>query len=217
MVADAAAGDVVAVEGDFMKNTGIGYDDPMKYVGIFRRVGAALVDFVVLLPILAILFWATSYSRTAALIVYFPLTLLMTAYRVYFTGRWGQTLGKKAMGIKVVQVNGQEVGFTRAIYRDSVNIAISLVSGTLLFVALLSLPSVEFDALKLGDKYLRIMAATPPWGHKFNSISNWWSLPNALILLFNAKRRAVHDFVAGTVVVYVDKSAIVVGHDGDGI
>ena len=182
----------------------------MKYAGFFRRLAAFTVDLVVLVPSLGAMFWIVSNSRTTAIFLYVPLLFLMMFYRVYFIGRWGQTVGKMAMGIKVVQVNGEVAGFARATYREGVNIVIAVVSGSLLFLAMLSVSSAEFEALKFMDKFLRLEAAIPPWGNKFSAISNWWNLPDALVLLFNAKRRAVHDFIAGTVVIHVDKSPNVV-------
>lgn len=54
--------------------------------------------------------------------------VLSAAYYVYFIGKSGQTLGKKAMSIKVVRKDNQQVpGFMAALLRETIGKAVSAI------------------------------------------------------------------------------------------
>ena len=82
-------------------------------VGFWNRFAAAFVDGILLgiatLVLLAIVGYNTSRALGA---------LLALAYWTYFEGTSGQTVGKKAMGIRVIDFKGGEtLGFGRAFIR----------------------------------------------------------------------------------------------------
>jgi uncharacterized RDD family membrane protein YckC len=92
--------------------------------GFWRRVGATIVDALVLAIPLAILF--AIFDRAAAQALG---TLLSYAYVVYFEGSpSGQTLGKRALGIRVIDFRtGGPIGYGRALVRAIVEIFSGLV------------------------------------------------------------------------------------------
>ena len=128
---------------------------------IGRRVLATIID-VVLLGILAGLFtapgaliegWGSgefsdvasgvlfSFGGLAALLVYF-------AYFTIMEGRYGQTLGKMALGIKVVrETDGQVPGTRTAVLRTLMRIVDSIGSYLVAFVVVL----VSDKNQRLGD------------------------------------------------------------------
>ena len=59
--------------------------------------------------------------RSTALAVALTLTLsllaFVVAYSVWMHGKWGQTLGKMALGMKVVRVDGSPLGYGGAFLR----------------------------------------------------------------------------------------------------
>src|SRR5687767_8400042 len=134
----------------------------MRYAGFWPRLGAAVVDLIVLAPFIYIAYWSFSTSRTIALFVQVPLTLFFALYNIYFVGRWGQTIGKMVLRVKVVALDGRKAGFLRAFYRHSVDLCFSIVSASLVIYALMEIPSSEYDALAFGEK-LRIFSEKTPW------------------------------------------------------
>ncbi|HHB78276.1 MAG TPA: RDD family protein, partial [Saprospiraceae bacterium] len=95
---------------------------------IFERAIAVIID----LFIIALLSWLVMYT-TVAIIEYFDVApfamvfvslspiLLMILYHT-FSEYWanGQTIGKKALGIRVVRVDGQKAGMREALLRSLV-------------------------------------------------------------------------------------------------
>jgi uncharacterized RDD family membrane protein YckC len=95
------------------------------YVGFGPRMVAHLVDlgFILLFPLVG---YSVSYllnprstifSGGPSLFLIVTLLLVFTAYHVLQTGLWGQTLGKKLIGIKVVTATGEIPSFSRALLR----------------------------------------------------------------------------------------------------
>ncbi|MCP4247720.1 MAG: protein kinase [bacterium] len=87
---------------------------PLYFAGFWIRVLAALIDMVVVGTVAGLLmlpFGANSGARALYL-------LLGVLYQGFLVGRWnGQTLGKKALGIKVISDDGQPCGERQAFAR----------------------------------------------------------------------------------------------------
>lgn len=83
--------------------------------GFWRRFVAAFVDGLILGVVGGILGAILSESDNAATVISI---LLGIAYYTYFEGSIGQTSGKKALGIRVVSLEGGgSIGFGRAFVR----------------------------------------------------------------------------------------------------
>jgi uncharacterized RDD family membrane protein YckC len=93
-------------------------------VGI-ERLYAAAIDVAVLVPIWAAVVYFASRSARVAIPALQPawpwlaayLAFLGLVYAGYFTGTTGQTLGKMAAGLRVVDAGGQPPGYFRAFTR----------------------------------------------------------------------------------------------------
>ena len=112
------------------------------------------------------------------------------AYNVVFHATRGQTLGKMALRVKVLDVDeGRIPTLKQALIRESVAIAFSaLYTGRLIYVV-------------LADQFTsRFQFADGEW-LLVGYAGLGWSLLEVLTMLTNKRRRAVHDLMAGTVVV----------------
>jgi len=174
----------------------------MRYAGFWLRLGALIVDTIVIAPLIWLAFWSLSTSQAWAVLIELLLTILFAFYNIYFVGRWGQTIGKMALHIKVVALDGSKAGFGRAFYRQSVDLAFSIFSTVLTVHALLSVSGAFYDPLSFEEKMQLLDDNTPSWHGVIDALSYAWVASELVVLLLNAKRRALHDFIAGTVVIY---------------
>jgi len=89
--------------------------------GFWARFGAVFIDGIVvaILPIILIAIGGASSSAGLLILGYLLLVVGGIAYEIYFHGGpTGQTLGKRAMGIRVVDANtGGPIGYGRAAVR----------------------------------------------------------------------------------------------------
>ena len=117
----------------------------MTYAGFGIRFAALIIDAVVLGVIVAILSLVnitsmTDQSASGTIIQ----TLISFAYYIIFTATTGQTLGKMALGIMVVDANGGKLTIGKVILRETVGKFVSFVT---LFIGFII---VRFDAKNQG-------------------------------------------------------------------
>lgn len=165
---------------------------------------------IALVPLMALSEWAYDNSYTTALLLEIPLALGFALFNIYFVGRWGQTPGKMALRIKVVSLDGTDAGFFRALMRHLVDFVFSLITSALSIYALLSFTAAEYNVLSLAEKAELINRHTPPFAETMVFVSFAWIASEMVVLLFNDKRRAIHDFIAGTVVVHMEAKPVAV-------
>ena len=102
----------------------------MRYAGFWIRFVALMIDSFALSVILGILFlvagmvgYAVGSRRSPGinialgLVIMFLMWAVPAAYVTIMVGRWGATLGKMAIGLKIVQADGGRVGYWRAFGR----------------------------------------------------------------------------------------------------
>jgi uncharacterized RDD family membrane protein YckC len=164
--------------------------DLNKYHTGGRRFIAGFVDGLVLMPIGLIDSWVLDPSHQPILMAVWLLISNSAAwvYSVLMHGHYGQTIGKMVCHVEVLDISEQRMTMRQAFLRDSVIIVISVAS---LMVSLyLVLAGSESNSIRFAILQLVIESA-----------ALIWFMAEMVTLLTNEKRRALHDFIAGTVVV----------------
>lgn len=161
-----------------------------KYETAQRRFCAGFIDGMLFMPLGWVDAWVFLGDRPASLVVAWMLLSypLFWLYSVLMHGFYGQTLGKRAAGVKVLDVSEATMTVRQAFLRDSIFIAINtaaLVASVYIVASGMPKDSGLFYATNLALGLATLL----------------WFLAEILTCLTNPKRRAVHDFIAGTVVV----------------
>ena len=108
-------------------------------------------------------------------------------------GKYGQTIGKMVTKVKIIDAKTHNpISFRHAIVRDSIPILIIIISEVYLAYHLAT-GTISIDDLINGES-----GTGAGW---FLWIFAGWYLAEIITMLTNDKRRALHDFIAGTVVV----------------
>ena len=134
--------------------------------------------------------------------------LILCLYRVYFHYFFAATLGKMAMKIKVVLLNGKKITFMHAMLRSGIDI---FIHSYLLIIYIASFAYV-MQSLNLNDWH-GFEGIFPNWysnmilyifllKHKILSlISVVWIIANIVLIFLNKRKRAIYDFIAKTIVI----------------
>ena len=167
----------------------------LKYKTFWPRFWAGVIDGFVLLP-LSILDWWVFANITAKGVlviwfVYFSLSGLI--YSVLMHGNFGQTVGKMATGVKVLDLSESKLSMFQALLRDSVAIA--------------------FGAILIAFYLPTVLKGVNPYEARGLSLWDWilgctgsiWFLAELVTMITNKKRRAIHDFIARSVVIRLRK------------
>ncbi|MDO6497010.1 RDD family protein [Photobacterium sanguinicancri] len=174
----------------------------MRYAGYWKRFGAGCIDGIVLIPIFILFDSIESSSKEIALFMVFPSAGMFLLYNIYFHGRWGATLGKMAMKIKVVKwFDESDISYKESVLRFSVDLVFALIVAISNFMVINALSADEYMAINLLDKGEFFYTNSPSWMFYVNILSFLWMVSELFILLCNEKKRALHDFIAGTVVI----------------
>ena len=179
----------------------------MKYAGFWPRFWSGLIDFLVFIPVVVVDVWASGLSRQLAMLTAVVTSMLYPAYCIYFHGRYGQTLGKMLNDIKVTRLDGTNVGFAVAFYRHFVELFFGVLICIAEIAMYLSISDSTYAAApdwRVRNKL--IQHSLPPWYGIVDILFQVWMVSELIILLFNEKKRALHDFIAGTVVIHINRT-----------
>lgn len=165
-----------------------------RYQTSWRRCWAALVDAIVFLPFGDLDEKLLSPLQAPWVIVSWAAFAYSSywLYSVLLHAQFGQTVGKKLLRIKVLDVHEQRIPTLRqALLRDIGLVVLNTAS--LAYLVYL----VHAGAYERGAEY----SSTP--GQVLAWAGFGWFVLELLTMLTNEKRRALHDYIAGTVVVRV--------------
>jgi uncharacterized RDD family membrane protein YckC len=161
-----------------------------KYRTGLKRLWAAIVDGIVFMPLLLLEQWIyKTTDNVSALFVWATfVSFAPLIYSVVLHYKSGQTIGKWVAGVKVLDISEtRKITLRQSIYRD----------GFYLIVALVGLIYYSF-LLARSDDNQSILA-------NYSSFSDnpvfWWTLIELITMLTNSKRRALHDFIAKSIVI----------------
>lgn len=169
--------------------------DP-RYRTAWRRLWAGLADGLVLQPLVWLDGWVWSaLSAPVLLVPWFVLySMSFVSYSIILHWRWGQTLGKRLTGVRVYALSGGALSLRQAALRDILPLMLGTVG------VLLDLP----DVARGKNPYQASATAGLAVLSTFHLVVLWsslaWFILEVTTMLSNVKRRALHDFIAGTVV-----------------
>jgi len=172
------------------------------YAGFWKRFGALLVDSFVLFPVGMIFLLLERISFWSVIVVTAVSAIFFDTYVIYFHYRYGATLGKMVTGIKVTLPNGSPIEFKEALLRSCVELALSVTTMVARLSALIIADAEQYQSLDWIGQEEYVASLIPPWHQAVEPIYWFWFWSEVVVLLFNERKRALHDIIAGTVVIH---------------
>lgn len=171
------------------------------YAGFWARLGSLLLDGLFMAPILFLILFLNGFGKYVYFITFIPSLVFALWYNIYLPKKHGGTPGKLAVGIQIIRLDGEAIGWKEAILRHSVILALTLLSGILMTVCLLQVDETTFANLGWLKRSAYVMSFSPAFFMFYNWVNNIWVFGELIVLLTNKRKRAAHDFIAGTVIV----------------
>ena len=172
----------------------------MTYSTFGRRLGAYLIDFLLLSPLFALQIWASGHSISMAILSAVLVSVAFIGYRVYCHAIWGQTVGKRVVKLRVLRLSGEAIGWRESLLRSSVEMLFTGLTLSAQLIALATIPTAEFAGLDTMQRESNLQVYTPAWSSHVMTLSGIWYIASLITLFVNDQRRTLHDFIAGTVV-----------------
>ena len=153
-----------------------------KYQTFSQRLGAGIIDGIIFIPLIYLM---PDNADKSIFWVLVQIVVYLT-YSIVGHHKYGQTVGKRLTFVKVVENNNETklLSLEQAIKRDIISV---------IFV----LAEVSVIAFNLADTdFGQIVLFFAPF---------IWFIAEIVTMLFNNKRRSVHDFIANSVCIDITK------------
>ena len=167
----------------------------VEWAGFWVRVGASLIDFFVYLPFAGLSFYNLNNSKNLYLQLF--CLLVMMLYKPLMEFRYGATLGKMAVGIKVVSNDFQSITLPQSTLRYLpwlVGQVISLFTAILLFQH----PDFEYTSGMTELGYLQNEIISP----LIRMLSSVFLLVSCLVVAFSENKQGLHDMIGSTYCIF---------------
>lgn len=172
-----------------------------KYVGFWKRVLAILIDTAIGVAfnpiIMPFMYWSLQ-NRNISL--YISWNVIWTIVWLWLVVRFGGTPGKLIVGARIVDRRASFLSWVRAIRRIIPSVVGSVISILAFRAAAIHYPSFvtpPSSLMELG----RFMAEYGQPYILFSSLLGWFVYIDFGAILLNKKKRAIHDFIAGSYVI----------------
>lgn len=172
---------------------------PLEYGGFWIRAAALLLDGLIILPLPGSMFWLLGSNPAHWVYISATSILFSLFYDVYLVQRFGGTPGKLIVGLQVAGLEGTAATIRQAFLREAPQLAFSVCVMVGGWIAAGHMRSV--DAASFWAQAAQFAPLMPLWTRVIKALRSIWNLSELLVLLTNEKRRALHDFIAGTVVI----------------
>ncbi|HTH48253.1 MAG TPA: RDD family protein [Candidatus Limnocylindria bacterium] len=174
----------------------------LHYAGFWPRLGSFFLDLIIALPLAKLYSWGNGHYRLFMVYYLIPSTLFWLFYNVYLVRRFGGTPGKLLMKLRILKADGAPIGYREAFLRYIPEGILYFLLTLALVIPLFHLSDAEYQALTAARRHNAVTAMAPFWYQPVSWMNMIWVWGEFVVLLTNPERRALHDFVAGTVVVY---------------
>jgi uncharacterized RDD family membrane protein YckC len=177
--------------------------EPTKlyYAAWWRRFLAFWIDGIVLFPFMFLQWRIGRISPRLYAALLIPFSILYSGYWVFCHGRWGKTVGKLATGTRVASLDGGHISWRQAFLRNAVEIVLGIVACFALIPAYLKMPIDGYAELTTLARFELLQSMWPNWYPILTKVQQGWVWSEFIVILLNKKRRALHDFIAGTIVI----------------
>jgi uncharacterized RDD family membrane protein YckC len=175
--------------------------DENLYAGFFVRGGSYLIDLAFGLIMTLISMFIMRNGK-----VFYCFTLILNGifhwvYYIYFPKEYGGTPGKLILKIKIIRIDGESIGWREAILRDLFMLIFTIINDIILLYLILRTDNTIFKEYTWEEYARYIISQVPSFFSTISKILNIWTLSEFIILLLNKRKKALHDYIAGTLVI----------------
>lgn len=176
-------------------------ENKLVYAGFWRRFGSFWIDVIVMSPLTILSLWLSQNYRLFYIYNFIPLIIIKIFYEVWLVKRYGGTLGKLILKTRITRLDGSPVGYSEPIIRFFVSFTLINLASIAVIIASLGMTDSEYLSMSYIERNNRILQLAPVWYQPTVILLNIWTWSEFIVILTNKKRRALLDFMAGTVVV----------------
>ena len=173
----------------------------IKYAGFGVRFSAGLIDTLMLLPIMFLLMYLESLSKTMYYTMIIPNMALFLWFNIYLVKKYGGTPGKIIMKIKIVKTDASDITYKEAFLRSLIAIIMGIGLTIVAIMAVSQMAAQQFESVIWYKQNQYIVLVYPNLYRWLDSMLLVYIIVDYIIFLNNKRYRTIEDYVANTVVV----------------
>ena len=173
----------------------------IEYAGFLNRFFANLIDSSIMSAFFIPIYYLLEMNQHYLFGLMFISFITIPLYFIYFHTKSGATPGKSIIGLKVVKLDFTDITLKNSILRSSGDILFSIMNLIWLAIIIGNYSSNELIASEkfTYNDFITLFGSLYFVAIRFMERIWFWS--EVAFVLTNSKKRAIHDFIAGTVVV----------------
>ena len=171
--------------------------DAPALASVWARFAALVLDGLLWTPIALGVAYAASRSPAWGVFLFPGALVSFVVYQVFFHAHFGATVGKMILRIRVVRTDLSPIDLNAALKRSFVDAVFRLGLATVSVQVIRSLGPVPVDSLM---DFVKALQANKSYA-TLSNMESLWTLSEIATCLFHRQRRALHDLIAGTLVV----------------
>lgn len=171
------------------------------YAGFWARIGSLFLDLIIILPIIFFIQYINGFGKNLFFITLIPNILFGLWYHVYLPKKYSGTPGKLIVGNKIIRLDGKQIEWKEAFLRHIVMLILTILSIIVMTICLLKADDETYTSLGWLQRSQYLMSLSPLFFKLYTWTSNIWIYSEFIVLLTNKRKRAIHDYIAGTVIV----------------
>lgn len=170
--------------------------------GFWLRLAAQLLDVLFMLPFIGLNLWLGTVWRYFYAVWVIPGTLIGMFLTVYLVLRYGGSPGKLILKLRIQMKDGARVTTKAAVLRVAPLMALSVATSIGTAYAAILMDEATYRSIGFMQRSAVLSASAPGWSTWASMLMQVWMWVSVPVMLLNKRRRAIHDFLAGTVVVH---------------
>ncbi|AIQ14321.1 RDD family protein [Paenibacillus durus] len=173
----------------------------IQYVGFGKRILISIIDIIMFIPIIYVYQFIMKLSLEGRSIL--PITIYYISLNLYLTfmvTRFGGTPGRLILKAKITNISGEKLSVMQAFLRT-----ITYIPSSIAFIVSVQLVINQLNSAGLQGKEIMEFYSLHKESNIFDFVGSIVVFIDILWILFNKKKRALHDYIAGSYVVYKGK------------
>lgn len=178
------------------------------YAGFPIRLASLLLDGVISLPVVGLILYLNTLGPQMHAYTIIPNIIFSAWYFIYLPSRFGGTPAKLLLGMTIVRTDATRIALKEAFLRYSVYLLFAISGSILTAMAYSGVDEETYLNMNWYEQLQYIDKLAGPFFNFQTWLNYGWIGAELIIFLANPRRRAVHDFIAGTVVIksqFIDK------------
>jgi uncharacterized RDD family membrane protein YckC len=175
-----------------------------RFAGFGVRLGAYIIDMLVLIPVIGASMYFTMFSPNA--MAFLLISIIASFYKPVLEGLYGATVGKMALKIKVVGAEGAPIDLNQAFMRWIPFLLGAVFSWWFSYGIISGAAAEGVSGFMEYSLYQQEQTAEMGATATLGQLTGLIPVISALFMLGNARKQAAHDKIAATYVIYKEQN-----------